>query len=97
MVALTNEDEVNILSSVMAKKLGCRRSLSLLNNPSYPAFANALGIDAFINPRAVTISKILQHVRRGRIRAFIHCRTVLPRSLRQKRSTRRRWSAAAAR
>lgn len=68
MIALTNEDEVNILSSVMAKKLGCRRNLSLLNNPSYPAFANALGIDAFINPRAVTISKILQHVRRGRIR-----------------------------
>lgn len=68
MVALTNEDEVNILASVMAKKLGCRRNLSLLNNPSYPAFASALGIDAYINPRAVTISKILQHVRRGRIR-----------------------------
>ena len=51
MVALTNEDEVNILASVMAKKLGCRRNLSLLNNPSYPAFASALGIDAFINPR----------------------------------------------
>jgi trk system potassium uptake protein TrkA len=68
MVAVTNEDEVNILASVMAKKLGCKRSLSLLNNPSYPAFTNALGIDAFINPRAVTISKILQHVRRGRIR-----------------------------
>ncbi|MEI2385749.1 Trk system potassium transporter TrkA [Breoghania sp. JC706] len=68
MVALTNDDEVNILSCVMAKKLGCRRNLSLLNNTSYPAFAHALGIDAFINPRAVTISKILQHVRRGRIR-----------------------------
>ncbi|WP_150524945.1 Trk system potassium transporter TrkA [Roseibium sediminis] len=68
LVALTNEDEVNILTAVMAKKLGCRRNLSLLNNPSYPAFANALGIDAFINPRAVTISRILQHVRRGRIR-----------------------------
>lgn len=69
MVALTNDDEVNILSCVMAKKLGCRRNLSLLNNTSYPAFAHALGIDAYINPRAVTISKILQHVRRGRIRA----------------------------
>lgn len=68
LVALTNEDEVNILCAVMAKKLGCRRNLSLLNNPSYPAFAAALGIDAFINPRAVTISRILQHVRRGRIR-----------------------------
>ncbi|MDJ0930750.1 Trk system potassium transporter TrkA [Breoghania sp.] len=68
IVALTNDDEVNILSCVMAKKLGCRRNLSLLNNTSYPPFAHALGIDAFINPRAVTISKILQHVRRGRIR-----------------------------
>ncbi|WP_186393472.1 Trk system potassium transporter TrkA [Pannonibacter sp. CS1GBFMT1] len=68
MITLTNDDEVNILSCVMAKKLGCKRNLSLLNNPSYPAFANALGIDAFINPRAVTISRILQHVRRGRIR-----------------------------
>jgi len=68
MVALTNEDEVNILSCVMAAKLGCRTNLSLLNNTSYPVFARALGIDAHINPRAVTISKILQHVRRGRIR-----------------------------
>ncbi|MFN7167655.1 MAG: Trk system potassium transporter TrkA [Pannonibacter sp.] len=68
MVALTNDDEVNILSCVMAKKMGCRRNLSLLNNPSYPAFANALGIDAYISPRTVTISRILQHVRRGRIR-----------------------------
>lgn len=68
MVTLTNDDEVNILSCVMAKKMGCRRNLSLLNNPSYPAFANALGIDAYISPRTVTISRILQHVRRGRIR-----------------------------
>ncbi|MDD7908719.1 MULTISPECIES: Trk system potassium transporter TrkA [Pseudovibrio] len=69
MVALTNEDEVNILSCVMAKKLGCERNLTLLNNSSYPAFAHALGIDTFVNPRQVTISKILQHVRRGRIRS----------------------------
>ncbi|NBN62124.1 Trk system potassium transporter TrkA [Microvirga tunisiensis] len=68
MVALTNDDEVNILSCVMAKKMGCRRNLSLLNNPSYPAFASVLGIDAYISPRTVTISRILQHVRRGRIR-----------------------------
>ena len=68
MVALTNEDEVNILSCVMAKNLGCRRNLTLLNNASYPTFANALGIDAYVNPRQVTISKILRHVRRGRIR-----------------------------
>ncbi|WP_417425197.1 Trk system potassium transporter TrkA [Hoeflea sp.] len=69
MVALTNDDQVNILSSVMAKRLGCKANLALINNPSFQEFTKTLGIDAHINPRAVTISKILQHVRRGRIRA----------------------------
>lgn len=68
MVALTNDDQVNILSSVMAKRLGCEANLALLNNTGYYEFTKTLGIDAHINPRAVTISKILQHVRRGRIR-----------------------------
>ncbi len=68
MVALTNDDEVNVLACVMAKRLGCRSSMALLNNRSYPALSGGLGIDATVNPRGVTISKILQHVRRGRIR-----------------------------
>ncbi|MEM8552258.1 MAG: Trk system potassium transporter TrkA [Pseudomonadota bacterium] len=67
MVALTNDDQANIIASVMAKSLGCVRNLSLINNVSYPALANALGIDAYVNPRAVTISRVLRHVRRGRI------------------------------
>ena len=69
MVALTNDDQVNILSSVMAKRLGCKASLTLINNPTYQDFVKTLGIDAHVNPRNVTISKVLQHVRRGRIRA----------------------------
>lgn len=69
MVALTNSDQVNILSSVMAKKLGCKSNLVLINDPSYQDFTKSLGIDAHVNPRSVTISRILQHVRRGRIRA----------------------------
>jgi trk system potassium uptake protein len=69
MVALTNNDQVNILSSVMAKRLGCRSNLVLINDPSYHDFTKTLGIDAHVNPRAVTISRVLQHVRRGRIRA----------------------------
>jgi trk system potassium uptake protein TrkA len=68
MVALTNDDQVNILSSVMAKRLGAKSNMTLLNNTSYYEFTKTLGIDAHINPRSVTISKILQHVRRGRIR-----------------------------
>ncbi|QRM55446.1 Trk system potassium transporter TrkA [Sinorhizobium sp. BG8] len=69
VVALTNNDQINILGSVMAKKLGCKQNLVLINDPSYQEFTKSLGIDAHINPRAVTISGILQHVRKGRIRA----------------------------
>lgn len=68
MVALTNDDQVNILSAVMAKRLGCQRVLTLINNRGYSSILHSLGIDAFVNPRAVTVSKVLQHVRRGRIR-----------------------------
>lgn len=68
LVALTNDDEVNIIASVIAKKMGCRRTLALLNNSTYPGFVQALGIDTHINPRQVTVSRVLQHVRRGRIR-----------------------------
>jgi len=68
LVALTNDDEVNILACVMAKRLGCRSNMALINNRSYPALTGTLGIDAVVNPRSVTVSKILQHVRRGRIR-----------------------------
>ncbi len=67
MVAITNDDQVNILSSVMAKKLGCRANLALLNNPGYHGFTKSMGIDDYINPRSITISRVLQHVRRGRI------------------------------
>ncbi len=69
MVALTNNDQVNILSGAMAKGLGCKANLVLLNNPAYQDLAKTLGVDAYVNPRSVTISRVLQHVRRGRIRA----------------------------
>lgn len=69
MVALTNNDQVNILASVMAKRLGCKGNLALINNPAFHDIAGTLGIDAYVNPRSITISRVLQHVRRGRIRA----------------------------
>ncbi len=68
MVAVTNDDQVNILTSVLAKHLGCKRSLSLVNSAGYTAMVRSFGIDAQINPRASTVSRILQFVRRGRIR-----------------------------
>lgn len=69
LVALTNDDKVNILSGVMAKSLGCKSNLALLNSQIYETFTPDLGIDALLNPRSVTISRVLQHVRKGRIRA----------------------------
>lgn len=68
MVAITNNDQVNILSSILAKKMGCDANLTLLNNVGYHDFTRSLGIDDFINPRSITISRVLQYVRRGRIR-----------------------------
>ncbi|MEK1889429.1 MAG: Trk system potassium transporter TrkA, partial [Phyllobacterium sp.] len=69
IVALTNDDQVNMLAGVMAKRLGCKSNLVLINNPDYLDLTKSLGIDAQISPRSVTISRVLQHVRRGRIRA----------------------------
>ncbi len=67
-IALTNNDKVNILSSLMAKQEGAGRALSLVSTSDYTPMLKSLGIDAYINPQATTISAILQHVRRGRIR-----------------------------
>ncbi len=68
LVALTNDDEVNILTCVMAKQLGCERVVSLINNRAYSNLMGPMGVDAFVNPRATTVSTVLRHVRRGRIR-----------------------------
>lgn len=69
VVAVTNDDEGNILASLLAKRYGCRRAITLINKPSYSAMVAPLGIDAIVSPRGITVSTILQHVRRGRIRA----------------------------
>src|SRR3546814_4052017 len=64
-----SSDLVNILTSLLAKRYGCRRAVTLINKATYgPLIAN-LGIDTVVSPRAITVSKILQHVRRGRIRS----------------------------
>jgi trk system potassium uptake protein TrkA len=67
IIAVANDDEVNILASLLAKRDGCARAMTLVNNPTYPALMTNLGIDVVISPRATTVSTILQHIRRGRI------------------------------
>ena len=69
VVAVTDDDETNILSSLLAKKYGCSRALTLVNKSTYGSLVTELGINVVISPRMTTVSTILQHVRRGRIRA----------------------------
>jgi len=69
VVAVTNDDEVNILSSLLAKRAGARRAMTLVNNMSYESLIATLGVDVVVVPQAITVSTILQHVRRGRIRS----------------------------
>lgn len=69
VVAVTNDDETNILAGLLAKRYGCQRTLTLINKGTYSALVGPLGIDVVISPRAITVSNILQHVRRGRIHA----------------------------
>ncbi len=65
--AVTGSDEVNTLSSILAKKYGCHSSAALLAENKYSPFINSLGIDAAVNPRELTVSRILRHVRRGKV------------------------------
>ena len=70
VVAVTNDDETNIFTSVLAKREGCQRAITLVNKTTYEALLPTLGIDAVVSPNAVTISTILRHVRRGAISAL---------------------------
>ncbi|PHS79131.1 MAG: Trk system potassium transporter TrkA [Rhodospirillaceae bacterium] len=67
VIAVTNDDETNILSSLLAKREGAKRSISLINKGEYGALIGSLGIDVVVDPRNITVSNIIQHVRRGRI------------------------------
>lgn len=69
IIAVTNDDKVNILASLLAKRNGAGRALILLNNMAYSSLVAPLGIDAIISPQAISVSTILQHVRQGRIRS----------------------------
>ena len=68
IIAITNDDEVNILGSLLGKRYGGKQAMTLVNNMSFAPLLPSVGIDVVLNPRETTISSILQHVRRGRVR-----------------------------
>ena len=67
-IAVTEDDEVNILSSLLAKRAGASNSLTLINNSNYSSLLTNIGVDMTIDPKIITISKILEKVRGVKIR-----------------------------
>ncbi len=63
--ALTNDDEVNIMSSLLAKRLGARKVMTLINKAAYVDLVQGGMIDVAISPQQATIGSLLTHVRRG--------------------------------
>ncbi len=64
-LALTNDDEANIMSSLLAKRLGAKKVMALINNAAYVDLVQGGEIDIAISPQQATIGSLLAHVRRG--------------------------------
>ena len=63
--AVTNDDEANILSAMLAKRLGAKKVMALINRPSYVDLVQGSVIDIAISPQTVVLGNLLAHVRRG--------------------------------
>jgi|TARA_B110000438_G_scaffold146387_1_gene141059 trk system potassium uptake protein TrkA len=64
-LALTDDDEANIMSSLLAKRLGAKKVMAIINNPAYVDLVQGGEIDIAISPQQATIGSLLTHVRRG--------------------------------
>jgi len=64
-IALTNDDEANIMSALLAKRLGARKVMALINRTAYVNLVESGDIDIAISPQQATIGSLLTHVRRG--------------------------------
>jgi trk system potassium uptake protein TrkA len=63
--AVTNDDQINILSAMLAKNMGARRVMALINRAAYVDLVQSSTIDIAISPQQATIGSLLAHVRRG--------------------------------
>lgn len=66
-VALTEQDDTNILSSLVAKHAGAKQVITLVNKSAYVPLANRIGLDAAVSPRLSAANAILRYVRRGNV------------------------------
>jgi trk system potassium uptake protein TrkA len=63
--AVTNDDEANILSAMLAKRLGARKVVAIINRTSYAELAEGSAVDIAISPAQITIGVLLTYIRRG--------------------------------
>ena len=68
-VALTDDHESNLVSGLLARRLGAGRSIVLVDNPAMVSMVGDIGIDAIISPRLLTIGETIQHIRGGGVRS----------------------------
>ena len=66
-IAVTNDEEANILGALLAKQLGARKVISLIKRVDYIPLVGRVGIDGVINPRHAAVSRILHFIRKGKI------------------------------
>ncbi|GAB4232671.1 MAG: Trk system potassium transporter TrkA [Acidobacteriota bacterium] len=66
-LALTGEDEVNILACMLAKRMGCRKGIALVNRIDFLPMTQLLGISSTFSTRLVVVDRILQYIRKGRV------------------------------
>ncbi|HNT64993.1 MAG TPA: Trk system potassium transporter TrkA [bacterium] len=66
-IAVTDDEETNIISCLVAKHLGVRRSLALVNRSDYLPIMNSIGVDAAVDKQMITANAIMRFIRRGNI------------------------------
>jgi len=71
VVTLTDDEETNVLASLLATRMGARKSITQITKFSYFPLLTAIGIEQVVSPRLSAINTILQHIRRGKVLSVI--------------------------
>jgi len=66
-IAVTEDEETNVMISLLAKKMGARRVITLVNKVGYSLLVHSIGVDVVVSPRLAAVTKIMQFLRRGKI------------------------------
>ncbi len=71
VITLTKDEETNILASLLAKRMGARKSITRISKFSYFPLMDAIGLEQVVSPRLSAINTILQHIRKGKVLSAI--------------------------